>query len=199
MNTFWLKVAAIAVGIVVVIVLVGVFTSSPQESAAPPPPPSKTIYDVAREDREKYLKEPEPAESTQPQTQEGESENAEGASARSGDSGRPQPTQPKKVTLYFAKLSEIEDIEAERLLHVAVPGRSIGRLPMTGYNLMIENCRQIIQRWPDSWYAYRAKQMLADIPQRYHSRYHITEEELDMSMYAQPRPGTVPFVVEESG
>jgi len=189
MNTFWLKVAAIAVGIVVVIVLVGVFTSSPQEPAAPPAPPSKTIYDVDREDREKYLKEPEPAESAQPQTQTGETENTAPA---------PSPKQRPKVTLYFSKLSEIEQIEAERLLNVAVPGRSIGRLPMTGYNLMVENCRQIIQRWPDSWYAYRAKQMLADIPQRYHSRYHITQEELDMSMYAQPRPGTVPFIVEES-
>jgi len=197
MNTFWLKVAAIAAGVVVVIVLVGVFTSSPEEPTPKPPP--KTIYDVAQEDKDKYLSKPEPAEATQPQTQEGESENAEGTSARSGDSGRPQPAQPKKVTLYFTKLSEIEDIEAERLLHVAVPGRSIGRLPMTGYNLMIENCRQIIQRWPGSWYAYRAKQMLADIPQRYHSRYHITEEELDMSIYTQPRPGTVPFVVEEAG
>jgi hypothetical protein len=79
---------------------------------------------------------------------------------------------------------------------VAVPGRSIGRLPMTGYNLMVPNCREIIKRWPDSWYAYRAKQMLGDLPQRYQMRYGVTKEEMDLSMYYKQRPGTEPFTME---
>jgi hypothetical protein len=93
-------------------------------------------------------------------------------------------------------LSEIDKIEAERFLNVAVPGRSIGRLPVTGFRLMVDNCRRIIERWPDSWYAYRAKQMLADMPPRFRPRYHITEEELDLSRFAEPRAGTKPLVVE---
>jgi hypothetical protein len=108
------------------------------------------------------------------------------------------PKPPEKATLYFSELSEIEQIEAERLLQVAVPGRSIGRLPMTGFNLMVDTCRQILRRWPDSWYAYKAKQMLADMPERFRPRYRITEEELDLSRFAEPRPGTKPFVVEKS-
>ena len=82
------------------------------------------------------------------------------------------------------------------MLNVAVPGRSIGRLPMTGFTLMVPNCREIIQKWPDSWYAYRAKQMLGDLPERYKIRYKVTKEETDLSMYYKQRPGTEPFTME---
>ena len=80
---------------------------------------------------------------------------------------------------------------------MAVPGRSIGRLPTTGFKLMVDNCRTIIRRWPDSFYAYSAKKMLADLPERYQMRYKITEEEKDLSMFAEQRPGTRPFTIKE--
>jgi hypothetical protein len=111
----------------------------------------------------------------------------------------PKPAEPPKPTvLYFKPLDEIDNIEAERLLSVAVPGRSIGRLPMTGSKLMVDNCRQIIRRWPDSFFAYRAKQLLADLPERDQRRYNVTKEELDVSRFAKSRPGTQPFKVEGS-
>jgi hypothetical protein len=78
-----------------------------------------------------------------------------------------------------------------------VPGRSIGRLPMTGFGLMVDTCRQIIQRWPDSWYAYRAKQLLADMPPRFQKQYRVTEEEVNLSMFAKPRLGTKPFIIKD--
>ena len=174
MNNFWLKVAGAVVGIVVVIVIVNAIMPS---GDSPPKPPDKSFYDVADEDRNKYLDEPTPVDSTPEQPSE------------TNDA-----TSPGEVTLYFSELSEIDEIEAERLLNVAVPGYSIGRLPVTGYKLAVDMCRQIMQKWPDSWFAYRAKQMLTDMPQRYRPRYDITEEELDVSMYSQQRPGTVPFV-----
>ena len=87
--------------------------------------------------------------------------------------------------------------EAERLLNVAVPGRSIGRLPMTGFKLMVDNCRTIIRRWPQSSFAYRAKLMLADLPERYQTRYQVTDKEKDVSMFAEQRPGTQPFTIKE--
>jgi len=115
---------------------------------------------------------------------------------------RTQPTvEPRKpqepVRLYFKELDEIDKIEAERLLSVAVPSRSIGRLPMTGFKLMVDTSREIIRRWPDSWYAYRAKQMLADMPERYQQRYRVTEQEKDLSMFTIPRAGTKPFTIKE--
>jgi hypothetical protein len=100
--------------------------------------------------------------------------------------------------VYFKELGEIDQIEASRLLNVAVPGRSIGRLPKIGSKLlMVDSCRTIIRRWPDSQFAYKAKQLLADLPERYQKRYKVTEEEKDVSMFAEQRPGTKPFTIKE--
>jgi hypothetical protein len=197
MNTFWLKIAALAVVVVVVIVLIGVFSSSERsrpaaESAKEPETKPKTFYDQVEKDREKFLAEPQPVkEQVREQNQPADNQTPA------------EPVRPavKPAQLYFRPLSEIDNIEAERLLNVAVPGRSIGRLPMTGYKLMVDTCRQIISKWPDSWYAYRAKQMLIDMPTRFRERYKITKEELDISEFTKQRPGTKLFngtVEEES-
>jgi hypothetical protein len=194
MNTFWLKIVAGAVGIVVIIVLISTFIPNGSNQSQPKQP-EKTFYDQADEDKEKYLAEPKPEENQE------QTIKTQQATENKVQAAPPQPAQKpaeqaKPEILYFKKLSEIDDIEAQRLLNVAVPGRSIGRLPMTGFNLMVPNCRQIIQKWPDSWYAYRAKQMLGDLPERYKMRYKVTKEEMDLSMYYKQRPGTEPFTME---
>ena len=186
MDTFWLKIAAGAVAAVVAIVVVSMFLSGgPQE----PKEPEKTFYDKAQEDREKFLAEPKPLENPPPPPVP----PAQPAESQTQAAPAQQP-----AVIYCKPLSEIDDIEAQRLLNVAVPGRSIGRLPMTGYKLMVDGCRQIIQRWPDSWYAYRAKQMLADMLPRDQQRYNVTKEELDVSRFAESRPGTQPFTIKET-
>lgn len=197
MNTFWLKIALVAVLAVGVILLVTVFLSGTPEME--PEKPMKTFYDQAEEDKERFLAEPEALDTqeqptvTKPEQTPTVTENLESVPPV------PKPAEPPRPTvLYFKPLSEIDSIEAERLLSVAVPGRSIGRLPMTGFKLMVDNCRQIIRRWPDSWFAFRAKQMLADMPERDQKRYSITNEEMDVSRFAEPRPGTQAFKVEES-
>lgn len=186
MNTFWLKIAGAAIGVVVIIILISILTSGGTKEPEPQQP-QKTFYDQAEEDKQRFLAEPQALDSQEQRPTETKTATQQ-----------VQPIQepPESVTLYFKELNEIEKIEAERLLNVAVPGRSIGRLPMTGYNLMIDSCRQIIRRWPDSWYAYRAKQMLADIPDRYQQQYNITKEEMDVSMYAKPRAGTKPYMIK---
>ncbi len=197
MNTFWLKIAGIALVVVVVIVLIGVF-SSPEGSQPPTKPRTKqrTFYDQVEEDRKKFLAEPQPLEEPAEKPKEPVSEQVQEQNQPSVS--QPPPKAAKPTTLYFAPLSEIDKIEAERLLNVAVPGRSIGRLPMAGFKLMVDTCRQIIRKWPDSWYAYRAKQMLADMPTRFRERYNITQEELDISEFTKQRPGTEPFTVKDS-
>lgn len=185
MNAFWLKIAAIAVVIAAVIVLIGVFSPSEKPQpltketvAEPVNKPVKTFSEQVEKDREKFLSPPKPpAQPVQEQNQ-------------------PPVAKPqeKPTRLYFSPLSEIDKIEAERLLNVAVPGRSIGRLPIaTDYQLMVVPCRQIISKWPDSWYAYRAKQLFRDMPARLRPRYKITPEELDISEFTKQRPGTVLF------
>jgi hypothetical protein len=56
----------------------------------------------------------------------------------------------------------------------------MGRLPVMGYGQMVKSCRDIIQRWPDSKYAFFAKRALADLPERYRKQYNITDEEIDL-------------------
>ena len=190
MNTFWLKILGIAVAVVVVIILINAISSRPEPQ---PAPPETGFSDQVRKDKEKFLSKPTPVESNSQIIQ----------TPQQKDANQPvttvvqPPSQTEPVTLYFVPLSEIDEIEAERLLNVAVPGRSIGRLPMTGFKLMVDNCRMTISRWPESWYAYRAKQMLADMPQRFWPRYKVTKEEVDISMYLEPRPGTKPFTFKE--
>jgi hypothetical protein len=109
---------------------------------------------------------------------------------------RPVPESPKpneRTVLYFKPMGDTEEIEALRLLKAAAPSRGTGRLPVTAFNSMVGNCRQIIKRWPDSRYAYIAKQVLSAIPERYKQMYNVNKNEVDISIYTQPRPGTQPF------
>ena len=196
MDTFWLKIVGFALLVVGVIVFIGFLTSGTKD-------PEKTFYDQVEEDKQKFLAEPQPLKE-QETTQETAQVPEQTQVAESNEVVQPVPPTPKQVeqpkptVLYFKPLSEIDQIEAEKLLNVAVPGRSIGRLPMTGFSLMVPNCRQIIKRWPDSQYAYQAKRMLADLPPRYQTRYKVTKEEMDISMFYKQRPGTQPFTMEES-
>jgi hypothetical protein len=193
MDTIWLKIVGFAVLVVGVIVLIGFLTSGTKE-------PEKTFYDQVEEDKQKFLAEPQPLEEQKKQVPEQNQlvESKEVAEPVPPVQKQVQVQEPKPTVLYFQPLSEIEQIEAEKLINVAVPGRSIGRLPMTGFSLMVPNCRQIIQRWPESQYAYQAKRLLADLPPRYQTRYNVTKEEIDVSMFYKQRPGTQPFTMEDS-
>jgi hypothetical protein len=199
MNTFWLKIAALVIIIVAAIVLISVFSSSERPeplqvptAAEPVGKPAKNFYEQVDKDIEKFSSPPKSPE--QPEKKPAEEPVKQQAQEQNQPAGN-KPVHPaaKPVQLYFKPLSEIDKVEAERLLNVAVSGRSLGRLPQTGFQLMVQTCRQIIGKWPDSWYAYNAKRMLIDMPVRFRERYKITQEELDISEYERQRPGTEPF------
>ena len=208
MNTIWLKIAAAVVAVFIVIVVVGKFKSgepAPTEASADEDR-TKTFYDQVEEDKARFQTTPEPVEepapsetpapsqepaptqetATQPQTETAPAPLA-----------APPPAATRTGTIYVKRLSEIDKIEAERLLNVAVPGRSIGRLPMTGYKLMVDNCRRIIEKWPDSFYAFQSRRLLADLPERYQMRYKVTKAETDISSFFKSRPGTEPVKITE--
>jgi hypothetical protein len=193
MKTFWLKIAGFALVVVVAIVLIGNFTSRNSEPPQPSETPQtkqRTFYDKVEEDKEKFLAEPQSVKESEPDKRQQQQKPTE--------ENRIPAETAKPTVLYFKPLDEIEKVEAEKLLNEgAVPGRSIGRLPWTGYKLMVDACRRIISKWPESWYAYRAKQILADMPERFRPRYKITAQELDVSKFAEKRPGTEPFTVED--
>ncbi len=202
MNSIWVKIAGAAVVIVLVIVVLGRFSGEKPESG--PPQKEKTFYDTA--DRDKQFREaPKPAEPQQPAA-ETQTPVETPAEQPSEPVQQPQPTAQtpgvvlpssitKATTLYFIPLEETDQIEADKLLPWAVANRSIGRLPMMQYGIMVKACRDIMQRWPDSWHAFRAKQMLEEVSER-HAQYNVTPQELDISRYLKTRRGAEPFTVE---
>jgi len=159
MNTFWLKIAGVAVLVVGVIILITVFTSGTDSE---PKEPQKTVYDQWEEDEKKLSAEPQYKEppATTPSAQQ------------------TTPVAPPKPE--FKKLSEIEEIQAQQLWEWVKSQRKMGRLPIMGYGQMVKTCRDIIQRWPESEYAFYAKRALADLPERYRKMYNITKEEIDL-------------------
>jgi hypothetical protein len=193
MNTFWLKIAGAVIAVILIFVLVTTFTSKDNQESEQSEQKPQTFEQQVQADREKFSNLPQPVEVRD--------QNQTTVNETSIETIKPVPEPPKPlepVTLYFKPLNEIESIEAERLFNAAVPGRSIGRLPMTGFKLMVDNCRQIIKRWPDSIYAYNAKKMLADMPERYQQRYNVTPEEIDVSIYSKQREGTEPYAIKEN-
>jgi type IV secretory pathway VirB10-like protein len=169
MNTFWLKIAVLAVVIVALIVLVNVFWPSESE----PRPKPKTFYDVIEDDDRRLRAEPQPPEPT-------EIEQPAPSASQEQPVAKQSAEPPKPV---FKELSEVEKVEAERLFEYAIQQRKIGRLPATGYKPMVDACRQIMQKFPASEFDYKARRMLADIPERYRQRYNITKEEIDLTRF----------------
>ena len=159
MNTFWLKIAGIAILVVVIIVAISSFTGEDK-----PKPPQRTIYDQWEEDEGKLTAEPQFKEPPAPQPI---------ASDRTAE-----PEEPPKPQ--FEKLSTEEDIEAQRLWQWVLNQRKMGRLPIMGYKQMVDTCREIIRRWPKTEYAFLAKRALADLNEQQKKRYNITEEETDL-------------------
>ena len=192
MNTFWLKIAGAAVAIAIIFVLITIFTANGTSEPEKPEQPQMTFDEQVQKDRETFSNLPQPVDSQQ---QSQTTVNTPIAQPIQPIAEPAKPAEP--VILYFKQIGEIEEIEAERLLNAAVPGRSIGRLPMTGFKMMVDTCRQIIKKWPDSKYAYNARRLLADMPERHQQRYNVTQVEMDVSMYAKPRDGTQPYTIKE--
>jgi hypothetical protein len=174
MDSFWVKMTIFAVIVVGLVILVKRFAPSGDLLEME----TKSFREVVEEDDRRLRAEPkfkEPPE-TGPVTEAREDKGVEG----SLEAVKTEPPSVEPAELQFRELSEIERIEAERLFNVALQHRKIGRLPGPGYKLMVDCCREIIAKFPGSVYAFKAKRMLGDIPERYRARYDITEEEIDL-------------------
>ena len=163
--------AIFAVVIIALIVLVKNFSDSPPKEKTGP----QTIYETWQEDDKKHRSDPQIQTPTSQQTKTPTTQQTKTTQTQPS----PKPTEP--IKRQFKELTETENIEAERLFEVALSGRKMGRLPGPGYKLMVDNCRRIIQKFPGSVYDYKARRLLADIPQRYRKIHNITPDEIDLS------------------
>lgn len=207
MNSIWMKIAGVAVVAIVVIIVAGRFTSDKPSSTSSTPAGSepseknKTFADVAERDRQ-FAQAPKPAESQPVEPQPSVATPPAAPPAQPVPPAQPAPSaadgyvMPSNVApgtkLYCKPLSEEDEIAAEQLLSWNATSRSIGRLPGMSYGPTVRACRDILTRWPDSKYAWRAKQILEDITNT-SSRvggFNITRQEMDVSRFLKPRPGT---------
>jgi len=162
MNTFWLKIAGFVIVVIGLIILVNKFSSSESE----PKPEPKTFYDVITED-DKRLR----ADIESPQTEKTEPIAPTTQPTKSEPTVKAVKPQPEEMTLE-------DQVQAERLFEMALMQRKVGRLPGMGYKQMVDYCREIIEKYPQSPYAPKARRMLRDIPERYRKQFNITDEEM---------------------
>ena len=166
MNTFWLKIAGLVVAVIGLIVLINALTGK-----SGPERPHKTIYDQWEKDEKRLSAEPQFKEP--PVTQQTTQPTGHNHTIQPSKSVEPPKPQ-------FKKLSFEEELQAQRLWEWVKNQRKMGRLPVMGYGQMVKTCREIIQRWPESEYAFYAKRALADLPEHYRKMYNITDEEIDL-------------------
>jgi hypothetical protein len=177
MNTFWLKIAGLAVVAVGAIVLIGFLTSGGDSG---PQKPQKTVYDTWEEDDKRLMAEPQFKERPKP-TAPVPPPTSTPLPTSPVPAPQPAPTPPSvPPTPQFEQLSMEEEFEAQKLWIWVENQRKMGRLPVMGYGQMVKTCREIIRRWPRSKYAFFAKRALADLPERYQKMHSITKEETDL-------------------
>jgi hypothetical protein len=145
---------------VVLLLVIFVIISKIANKASKPAEPDRTVADTFRDDDKRLRAEPNIAPPVESNAIQGQEATA------------PQP--PK-----FKELTEDEKAGADQLFELALAQRKMGRLPGVSYGAMVQYCREIIQRYPGSEYAYKAKRMLADIPANQRDRYHITDDEIN--------------------
>ena len=187
MNTFWLKIAGIAVVVVIVLAVAGRFTGGDDKTASSTPPAAKSktvtsVYDKFDED-EKRLNAPIQAK---PESNEVETAQAPAETNTAPVASTPvvEAEAPKAPT--FVKLTEAQRVDADRIWQMVVTERKMGRLPIMTFGHTVTYCRMLLERYPGSEYAYKAKRVLNEVVEtndRYKEQYHITDEELDMGPY----------------
>jgi len=165
MNTFWLKIAVLVVAVLVGIILIGNFFSSEIDKA--------TDLEAAAERVE--------AAETKLQDQLNEAQTQAEQKNQQQDSS---PTPPRTTSLPTRPPQTAPDdddmvssIEAERLYNMALTQYKIGRKIMT-FKKMVDYCRELFERFPDSPEAAKARVLMRNMPERYRELYNVTDEEL---------------------
>ncbi len=169
MNTVWLKIAATVVLLVVIFVII----SKVANQMSKPAEPERTVGDTFRDDEKRLRAEPNLVE---PKVVESNAVEPNASAQQAAEQQKPA-AEPRQ----FRKLTEDEEAGASQLFELAITQRKMGRLPGITYGAMVQYCREIIERYPGSEYAYKAKRMLGDIPPDKREFFHITKDELDLS------------------
>ncbi|MHC4457176.1 MAG: hypothetical protein ACYS0I_08805 [Planctomycetota bacterium] len=158
MDTFWVKVAGVVIVIIVVVVVLGKILSSSIEEA--------TDYE-----RVERLAEQQEARL---QTELAEAE-------RKARQAKPPPEEQKTIEPSLQSELALEDqVRAQQLYQLAETEFRIGRKPLMTFDRCVKYCRELIEKYPDSPEAAKAKVLLRKIPERYRKQYNLTDEEMGL-------------------
>jgi hypothetical protein len=168
MNTFWLKITGIAV--VVLGLIIAVKTLSPKVEEA-------LDFEKMYEETEELVE----AQEAKLQAELAEAEaKAKQAKAKHGETEQPsvQPRPPRPESDEIEELQQ--DIQAQKLYQMAETEFKIARRPLMSFKRCVDYCRELIERYPDSPEAAKARVLLRRIPERHRKRYNITDEEMGL-------------------
>lgn len=166
MNTFWLKIAALVIIIIIGVVLLANFLSSGIEEATD----FERVEKLVEAQEARFQAELAEAELKAKQAK------AKGADVKQ-PAAQPEPPQPQ-----IEEIEELQqNLQAQKLYQWAETEFRIARKPLMSYKRCVDFCREIIQRWPDSAEAAKARVLLRKIPERHRQRYNITDEEMGIS------------------
>jgi hypothetical protein len=178
MDSTWTRILVAVVVIVAAVVVAKKFLPLHQKTG---PKPQKTYQDVIAEDDKRLRSEPGAEYSTvqeiSGQMQQVGQQPAQRAEAAEAN----EPAKQAEKEPVYKELSIEEQVDAERLLEMAITERKMARLPAMGYKRMVDYCREIISRYPESIYAAKARRILGEVPEQYWERYGITQEEITPS------------------
>ncbi len=171
MSTFWLKIAALGVIVIIAVVLLVNFMSSGIEQAT----------DIERMEKLAAAQEARlQAELAEAERQAEQAKAEQTQPERVGveqPTMRPEPSKPQPDE--FEQLEQ--NVQAQRLYQMAEAEFKIARKPLMTPKRCVDYCREIIRKWPNSAEAAKARVLLRKLPERYRKMYNITDEEMGIS------------------
>ena len=181
MDSLWAKIAVVVIVIVAAVVVGRKFLALQGEREPKLEP--RTYQDVTRQDDRRLRSEPGAEYALVAELQADDSAvrpKQQVQTERSVETEQQQKEEQvvKQIRPQYKELLPEEQLDAERLLEMAIAERKMARLPGMTYKRMIDYCREIISKHPESIYAAKARRMLGEVPKHYWKRYKITEEEI---------------------
>lgn len=165
MNNFWIKIGVFAVIVVGLVVVVKVFSPSGESR-------------VEQVDFKQTEKEPQGVNTTKALKDEQVPQRPPRKKMieRSKDPTAPQPVPKPEV-----RLAPEEQLQADKLLQAIKLQYSLARKSPVTYKKMVDFCRELFAKFPNSQQAEEARELLRRMPKRYRNLYKVTNEELGLT------------------
>ena len=160
MNTFWLKIVIFVVIVVGLVVLVKTLSPKVEEAMD---------FDKQSE------------QLAQAQEEKLQAELAE-AEAKAKQARAAQPAAPSRTSQPISdEIDQLgQNIQAQRLYQMAEAEFKIARKPLMSFKRCVDYCREIINKFPDSPEAAKARVLLRKMPARERERWKVTDEEIGL-------------------